>query len=151
MSNPLRLHGLQHARLLCPSLCAGVCPNSCPLCLSSHSLLQPSPFAFNLSQHQGIFQWVGSLHQMAKVLELQVQNQSFQWIFRIISFRIDWFDLLEVQGTLESLLQHHNSEMSILQCIPFLMVQLSHPYMTNRKNHSFDYTDLCWKSNLYAF
>ena len=80
MSNPLRLHGLQHARLLCPSLCAGVCPNSCPLCLSSHSLLQPSPFAFNLSQHQGIFQWVGSSHQMAKVLKLQLQHQSFSWI-----------------------------------------------------------------------
>ena len=49
----------------------------------SHSLLSPSPSAFNLSQYQGFFQWVGSLHQVAKVLELQLQHQSFQWIFRV--------------------------------------------------------------------
>ena len=48
----------------------------------SHPLLSPSPPAFNLSQHQGLFQWVGSSHQMAKVLEFQLQHQSFQWIFR---------------------------------------------------------------------
>ena len=48
----------------------------------SHPLPSPSPPALNLSQHQGLFQWVGSLHQVAKVLELQLQNQSFQWIFR---------------------------------------------------------------------
>ena len=48
----------------------------------SHSLSSPSPPAFHLSQHQGLFQWVSSLHQMAKVLELQLQHQSFQWIFR---------------------------------------------------------------------
>ena len=67
------------------------------------------------------------------------------------SFRTDWLDLLAVQGTLKSLLQHHNSKMSILQHTAFFMVQLSHPYMTNRKNHSFDYTDLCWKSNVSTF
>ena len=69
------------------------------------SLLLSSPFApaFNLSQHQGLFQWVGSLHQVAKVLKLQLQHQSFQWIFRVDFFRIDWFDLLAVQGTLKSL------------------------------------------------
>ena len=52
----------------------------------SHPLSSPSPPAFNLSQHQGLFQWVSSLDQMAKVLELQLQHQSFQWIFRI-----DWY------------------------------------------------------------
>ena len=51
----------------------------------------------------------------------------------LISFRIDWFDLLAVQGTLKSLLQHHNSKASILQCSAFYMVQLSHPYMTTGK------------------
>ena len=56
------------------------------------NLSSPSP-AFNLSQHQGLFQWVRSSYQVAKVLELQLQLQSFQWIFRFISFRIDWFDL----------------------------------------------------------
>ena len=66
----------------------------------SHPLSSPSPPALNLSQHQGLFKWVGSLHQVAKVLALQ--HQSFQWIFRTDSFRIDWFDLLAVQGSLKS-------------------------------------------------
>ena len=79
---------------------------------SSHTLSSPSP-AFNLSQQQGIFQWVSSSHQVAKVLELQLQHQSFQWIFKIDFHRMDWFDLLAVQGTLKSL-QHHSSETSIL-------------------------------------
>ena len=87
----------------------------------SHSLLPTSP-ALNLSQHQGLFQWVISSHQMAKVLELQLQHQSFQWIFKVISFRIDWFDLLAVQGTLKSLLQHHDSKTSVPQHSAFFMV-----------------------------
>ena len=65
----------------------------------SHPLLSPSPLVLNLSQHQSLFQWVGSSHQVAKVLELQ--HRSVQWIFRLISFRIDWLDLA-VQGTLKS-------------------------------------------------
>ena len=75
-------YGLQHSRLLCPSLSPGFGSNSCPLtrwCYLSHPLSLPS-FAFYLSQHQGLFQWVSSWHQVAKVLELQ--HQSFQWIFR---------------------------------------------------------------------
>ena len=56
----------------------------------------------------------------------------------LISFRIDWLDLLAVQGTHKSLLHWHSSKASILQCLPFFMVQLSHPYMTTGKNHSFD-------------
>ena len=96
----------------------------------SHSLSSPSPPAFNLSQHQGLFTWVSSSHQVAKVLEFQ--HQSFQWIFRIF-FRVDWLDLLAVQGTLKSLLQHHSSKASILRCSAFFIVQLSHPYMTTGK------------------
>ena len=68
----------------------------------SHPLSSPSPLAFNISQHQGLFQWVSSLHQVAQGLELQLQ--SFQWIFGTDFFRIDWFDLLAVQGMLKSLL-----------------------------------------------
>ena len=81
---------------------------------TSHSV---APFCscLNLSQHQGLFRWVRSSHQVAKVLELQLQHQSFQWKFGLISFRIDWFDLLPVQGTLKSLFQHHHSKASILQ------------------------------------
>ena len=57
----------------------------------------------------------------------------------LISFRSDWFDLLAIQGTLKSILQHYNSKASILQRSAFFMVQLSHLYMTTEKNHSFDY------------
>ena len=81
----------------------------------SHLLCHPSPLAFNLSQHQGFFQWVGSLHQVDKVLEFQLQHQSFQWAPGLISFRMDWLDLFAAQGTLKSLLQQHSSKASILQ------------------------------------
>ena len=68
----------------------------------------------------------------------------------LISYRIDWFDLLAVQGTLKSLLQHHNLKASILWCSTFFMDQLTsvHDYW---KNHSFDYMDVCWQSNVSAF
>ena len=68
---------------------------------------------------------------------------------RLISFRIDWFDLLA--GTLKSLLQHHSSKASILQHLTFFMVQLSYLYMTTGKNHSSDYTDLCQQSDISVF
>ena len=69
----------------------------------------------------------------------------------LISFRIDSFNLLAVQETLKSLLQHHSSKASILQHSAFFMVQLSHPYMTTGKNHSFDCAELCWQSNVSTF
>ena len=68
--------------------------------LPPHPLLSPSPPALNLPQHQGLFQWVISSHLVAKILELQLQHQSFQWIFRLDCFRTDWFDLLAAQETL---------------------------------------------------
>ena len=80
----------------------------------SHPLLSPSPPTFNLSQYQGLFQWVSSLYHVAKVLEFQLHYQSFQWILGLISFRMDWLDLIAVQGTFKSLLQHHSSKASIL-------------------------------------
>ena len=95
----------------------------------SHPRLSPSSPAFNLSQHQGLFQWVSSSHQVAKVLVLQHQHQSFQWIFILISFRMDWLDLIAVQGTLKSLLQYHSSKASVLWHLAFT-IQLSHTYMT---------------------
>ena len=83
MSNSLRPHGLYHARFPCPSPSLRVCSNSRPLSRWCHSTVSsPSPPAFNLSQHQGLFQWVSSSHQVAKVLEFQLQHQSFQWIVR---------------------------------------------------------------------
>ena len=100
---------------------------------SYYPLSSPSPPDFNLSQHQGIFQWVSSLHQVAKVLEFQLQHQSFHKYSGLISFTMNWLDLLAVQGTLKSLLKHHSSKASVLWYTAFFIVQLSHPYMTTGK------------------
>ena len=88
----------------------------------SHPLLPLSPLAFRLSQHQ-----------VAKVLELSFRISPSNEYSGLISFMIDWFDLLAVQGTLKSLLQHHNSKPPVLQCSAFFIVQLSHLYMTTGK------------------
>ena len=91
---------------------------------SSCPVSSPSP-ALNLSQNQDLFQWVSSFHQLTKVLEFQLQHQSFQWILKT--------DLLATQGTLNSLFQHHSLKASILLCSAFFIVQLSHPHMTTGK------------------
>ena len=70
---------------------------------------------------------------------------------RLISFRTDWFDILAVQGTLKSFLQHHNSKASIFCHSAFFMVQLLHPIYGYWKNHSFDCTELCWQSDVSFF
>ena len=115
----------------------------------SHALSLPSPHAFSLSQHQGLFHWVSSSHQVAKIWELQFQHQSFQSIFRVDFLWIDWFDLLAVQGTLQSLLQHHNSKALILRHLAFLMVQLSHPYMTTGKTIALTRWTFVGKADLF--
>ena len=97
----------------------------------SHPLSSPSPPAFNLAQHQGLFQWIRSLNQVAKVFGFSI-SPSKQYS-GLISFRIDWFDLRAVQGTLKSLLQHYSSKASILWLSAFFIVQLSHPSMTTGK------------------
>ena len=99
----------------------------------SHTLSSPLPPVFNLSQHEGLFQWVSSSQQVDTVLELQLQHQSFQWIFRTDFLRIDWFDLLAVQKTLKNLLHNHSLKASILRYSAFFIVQLSHPYKTTGK------------------
>ena len=99
----------------------------------SHPLLSPSPPALNLSQHQGLFQSVNSSHEVAKVLEFSFNISPSNEHSGLISFRMDWLDLLVVQGTLKSLLQHHISKASILQRSAFFTVQLSHPYMITGK------------------
>ena len=99
----------------------------------SHRLSSPSPPALNFSQHQGLFKWVSSPHQVAKVLEFQLQHSPSNEQPGLISFRMDWLNLLAVPGTLKSLLQHHSSKASILRRSAFFIVQLSHPYMTTGK------------------
>ena len=98
----------------------------------SHPLM-PSPFAFSLFQCQGTFQWVGSSHQVPKYWGLSFSTSPSSEYSGLVSFRIDWFDLLAVQGTLKSLLQHHSLKASILWCSAFFMVQFSHLYMTPGK------------------
>ena len=93
----------------------------------------PSPPTFNLTQHQGLFLRVSSLHQVAKVLQFQLSISPSNEYSGMISFRIDWLSLLEVQGTLKHLLQNQSSKASILWYSAFFMVQLSHPYMTTGK------------------
>ena len=99
----------------------------------SHPLLSPSPPAFNLSQHQGLFKWVSFSHQVARVLSFSFSISLSNEYSGLISFRIDWFDFLAFQGTLKSLLQHHSSKASNLQRSAFFIVQLSHLYMTTGK------------------
>ena len=122
----LQTHGLQHARLPCPSPPPGAYANSCP---SRQCLLLPSIFP--------------SIRIFSNELALHTRcTKYWHFSFRIgpsneysglISFRMDWLDLLAVQGTLKSLLQHHSSKARILQCTAFFIVQLSHPYMTTGK------------------
>ena len=99
----------------------------------SHPLSSLSLPAFNLSQHQGLFKWVSSSHQVAKVLEFQLYIIPSSEHLGLISFMMDWLDLLAVQGTLKSLLQYHSSKASILLHSAFFIVHLSHPYMTTGK------------------
>ena len=129
MSDSLWLHGLQHARPPCPPT-PGVYSNSCPLTVmpSNHLILcHPLLLPSNLSQHQDLFKSV-----------LRIRWPNF-WSFSfsispsieywgLISFRMDWLDLLAVQGTLKSLLQHHSSKASILWRSACFIVQLSHPW-----------------------
>ena len=118
---------------------------------SSHPLLPPSPPDFNLSQHQGLFLRVSSLHQVPNYWSFSFSISPSNEYSGLIIFRIDWFELLAVQGTLNSLLQHHSAKVSILWCSAFFMVRLSHLYMTTGKNHSFIYMGLCWQGDVSAF
>ena len=100
----------------------------------SHPLSSPFPPAPNLSQHQGLFQWVNSLHEVAS------WNWSFSFSISpssehpgLISFRMDWLDLLAVQQTLKGLLQYNSSKASILRHSASFIVQLSHPYKNTGK------------------
>ena len=133
MSDSSRPHGLQHAGFpvhhQLPELAQTHVHQVSDAIQPSHPLSSPSPPALNLSQHQDL-EGVSSSHQVAKVLEFQLQHQSFNESSELIPFRIDWFDLLAVQGTLKSLAQHHSSKASILWHSAFFIVQLSHPYVS---------------------
>ena len=124
----------------------------------SHPLSSLSPPTFNLSQHQGLSQWVNSLHHVAEVLEFQLQHQSFQWIFRTNFFRIDWFDLFAIQGTIGNLLQHYSSKASditlltkvrLVKAMNFPVVMYGCEIWTIKKAEcrrtDVNYLPYCWK------
>ena len=99
----------------------------------SHPLMLPSPSALNLSQHQGLFQWVSRLLRWPKYCSFSFSISPSNEYSGLISLETDWFDLLAVQGTFRSLLPHHSSKASILWHSAFLTVQLSQPYVTTGK------------------
>ena len=134
--NSLPPRGLQHARLPCPSPTSRACSNSYPSSQGCHPTISSFVVTFSSCLQSfpasGLFQGVSSSHQVAKVLELHLQHQSFQQIFRVW-FPLGLTDLISLQSKgLKNLLQHRNSKASILRCSAFFMVQLS-SYMTTEK------------------
>ena len=131
------LYELHHPKFSCPLLSSGVYSNSCPLsqwCYptvsTSVTLFSSCPQSFSAS---GSFPMSQLFSSGGKSLELQFSTSPFSEYAGLISFRIDWFDLLAVQGTLKSLLQNRSAKASMLWCSASFIVQLSHPYMTNGK------------------
>ena len=108
-------------------------PNSCPSSQWCHRTISSSvvPFSscFQSFPDQGLFKWVSSLHQVAKILSFSFSISPSNEYSGLISFKMDWLDLLEVQETLKSLLQHHSSKASVLWHSAFFIVQLSPPYI----------------------
>ena len=152
MSDSLRPHGRQRARLLCPSRTPGACSNSWPSSQWCHPT-SVVPLSSHLQSFpgSGSFQWVSSSHQVAKVLQLQLQHQSFQWIFRT-DFLYDWLvcspcsprDSQESSPTP----QFKSINSSVLSFLYGPTLTSIYDYW---KNHSFNYMDLCRQSNISAF
>ena len=137
VSDSLQPHELQHARLPCSSLSHGVCSNSCPLNLWCYPAISSSvtPFSFCLQIFPSIrCSNESTLHiRWPKYWSFSFRICPSNEYSGLISFRIDWFDLLAVQGTLKNLLQHHSLKASVLHCSAFFMVQLLHLYVTTGK------------------
>ena len=138
ISNSLQPHGWQHTRSPCLSPTPGVYSNSCPLSRWYHPTISSSvvPFSSHLQSFpaSGCFQMSQLFASGGQSIGVSASNfSSPNEHSGLISFRIDWLDLLAVQGTLKSLLQHHSSKASILPCSVFFMIQLSQPYMTTGK------------------
>ena len=142
MSDSLRLHELQHARLPCPSPTPGVHSDSSikSVMPSSHLILCHLLFLLPpIPPSIGVFSNESTLRmRWPKYWSFSFSIIPSKEIPGLISFRMVWLDLLAVQGTLNGLLQHHASKSSILQLSAFFTVQLSHPLHDHRKNHSLD-------------
>ena len=137
MSNSLWPHGLHNTRLPCPLLSPGACSNSCPLIQWCHPTISSSVTLFSSCPPfflaSGSFLVNRLLTSGGPNIGASASVSVLLMNIQLISFRIDLFDLLEVQGTLKSLLQHHSSKASVLWCSAFFMVQLSHTYITTGK------------------
>ena len=148
MSDSLWPHGLQHARILRPSPTPIACANSCPLSQWCHPIISssvtPISSCFQSFPASGSFPMSGIRWPKYWSFSISPSNKYSGLIF----FRIDWFDLLEVQGILKSLLQHHSSKVSILQCSAFSTLTCILDYW---KKHIFDCMDLCQQSNVFCF
>ena len=156
MSDSLQPHGLQHTRFLCPSVSPRVCLNSllsqwCNPPISS----SVAPFSSCLQSFPA-----SGYFAMSRLFTSGGQSIGASFSFSIspsneysglLSFRIDWFDLLAVERTLKSLLQHNNSKASILHHSAFFIVRLSHPYMTPGKTIALTIWTFFWQSNVSAF
>ena len=155
VSDSLWSHEPQHARPPCPSPTPGVHPNPCPLSRWCHPAISSSivPFSSRLKSF--------SATDFSNESALRVKWPKY-WSFRfnislsnehpgLISFRMDWLDLLAVQGILKSLLQHHSPKASILWGLAFFIVQLSHPHMTTGKTIALTRRTFVDKSNVSAF
>ena len=136
VSNSLLPHELQNARPPCPSPTPGIYPKSCPLVMPSNHFILCCPLLLLPS----IFP---NIRVFSNESALRIRWPKY-WSFRfnispsnehsgLISFKMDWLDLLSIQGTLRSLLQHHSSKASNFQCSAYFIVHLSHPYMTTGK------------------
>ena len=152
-SNSLWSHELQHARLLCPSLTTWVLSNSCPWIQWCHPTILffvkpssscpqsfPTSRSFSMSYH----------HRWSKYWNFHFSINSSNGYSQLISFRIDWFDLLAIQWALKYLLKYHSSKASILALS--LIYGPTHPSIHDYwKNHRFDYLDLYWQNYASGF
>ena len=156
MSDSWWPHGLQHARPPCPLPTPRVYSNSCPLSRWCHPNFLSSVVPFS-----SCLQILSSIRVFSNESVLPTRWPKY-WSFSfsispsneysgLISFRMDWFDLLAVQETLKRLLQHHSLKASILHCSAFFMVQLSHLYVTTGKTIVLTNMDLCSQSDVSIF
>ena len=137
MSNSSQPHESQHARPPCPSPTAGVYPNPCSLSWWCHLTISSSVIPFSSCPHSfpasGSFPRSQLFASGGQSIGVSASTSVLPMNIQLISFRMDWSDLLAVQGTLKSLLQQHSSKASILWRSAFFIVQLSHPHMTTGK------------------
>ena len=137
MSDSLQPHESQHARPPCPSQTPRVYPNSCPSSRQCHPAISSSVVPFSSCPHSlpasGSFPMSQLFTSGGQSIGVSVRISPSNEHTGLIFFRMDWLNLLAVQGTLKSILQHHSSKPSIFWCSAFFTVQLSHPYMTTGK------------------